>query len=266
MHTMFGAPTAREPKTAEVPAPPTKEAETPATVAPPVEVATPPTEAAEHVEVVAPPVGEAEVVVVEVPEAPPEEPPAYVPLAVDLPPPVPPAPPRPTYPMPRPEGPRSRYLRYLPGLYQENEFLSRYLLIMETIWEPLEQREDHIGMYFDPRTTPAPFLGWLGSWLDLALNAHWPESRRRRLLEEAMDLYRWRGTSYGLTRMIEVCTGLTPEVVDLSSDGDGSRLQPFVFRVRLTIPPGSGVDRDLIESLVQAHKPAHAGYLLEVKP
>jgi hypothetical protein len=29
-----------------------------------------------------------------------------------------------------------------------------------------------------------------------------------------MDLYRWRSTRYGLTRMIEVCTGLTPEISD----------------------------------------------------
>lgn len=174
-------------------------------------------------------------------------------------PPAPPAPPRPTYLAPAPLGPVSRYLNDLPVIFQDNDFLGRFLLIFETIWEPLEQRQDHIEMYFDPRTCPASFLGWLASWLDLSVNAHWPESRIRRLLAEAMDLYRWRGTRYGLTRMIEVCTGLTPHVSD-------DPAQPFVFRVSVEIPPGSDVDRRLVEDLILAHKPAHSGYILEVTP
>jgi phage tail-like protein len=174
-------------------------------------------------------------------------------------------PPRPTYPMPLPDGPSSRYLRYLPGLFHDDDFLGRFLLIMEAIWEPLEQRQDHIELYANPRTCPESFLGWLGSWLSLALDDHWPEARRRNLLKEAMDLYRWRGTRYGLMRMIEVCTGLAPEIDDVPAPSDSARSEPFVFRVRLTIPPDAGVDRELVETLVRAHKPAHAGYVLEVR-
>jgi phage tail-like protein len=158
------------------------------------------------------------------------------------------------------DGLDGNYLRYLPDIFQGNDFLKRYLHIFEDIWEPLEQRQDHIAMYFDPRTCPALFLPWLASWLDLPLNPHWPEARQRRLLSQAMELYSWRGTSYGLKRMIEVCTGLTPEITELPS-------QPFVFRIRITLPPGSSgaaLDKDLIEELIQMHKPAHAGYILEV--
>jgi phage tail-like protein len=155
------------------------------------------------------------------------------------------------------EGTASRYLRYLPGIFHENDFMGRYLQIFETIWEPQEWRIDHVNMYFDPRTCPTPMLDWLANWLDLTINPHWPEARRRRLLAEATDLYRWRGTRYGMTRMIEVCTGLTPDVSD-------DPAQPFVFRVRVQIPPDSDVDAALIEDLVRAHKPAHAGYVIEI--
>jgi phage tail-like protein len=150
---------------------------------------------------------------------------------------------------------RSIYSNYLPDIYQENDFLQRFLYIFEDIWEPLEQRQDHIDMYFDPRTCPAEFLPWLAGWLDLTFNQHWPEARRRRLLAEAMDLYRWRGTRYGLVRMIEICAGVTPVITE-------NPLEPFVFRIRISGP----VDRELIEELVQVHKPAHAGYILEVTP
>ena len=64
-------------------------------------------------------------------------------------------------------------------------------------------------MYFEPRTARAA-ASWLGGWLDVTLDPHWPEDRRRGLLAEAMELYRWRGTAYGLSRMIEVSTGLGP--------------------------------------------------------
>jgi phage tail-like protein len=164
---------------------------------------------------------------------------------------------RPTLPAPVASGPASLYIESLPVIYADNDFLARFLLLFQNVWEPLEQRQDHIEMYFDPRTSPASFLSWLAGWLDLSFNQHWPETRRRRLLAEAIDLYRWRGTSYGLERIIEVCTGITPQVTD-------SPAQPYIFDVKITLPKGGDTDRQLIEDLIQAHKPAHAGYRLEV--
>jgi phage tail-like protein len=165
-------------------------------------------------------------------------------------------------PQPRPVSTitSSLYHRYLPDVYEGNDFLQRFLSIFEDVWEPLEQRQDHIAMYFDPRTCPVMFLPWLASWLGLSFSAHWPEARRRRLLTKAMDLYRWRGTRYGLIRMIEICTGLTPVITE-------NPLEPFIFRIRITLPAEAAeqdVDKALLEELIQTHKPAHVGYILEV--
>jgi phage tail-like protein len=169
-----------------------------------------------------------------------------------------PARPKAIAPLP-PRGSTSAYVNDLPAIYQEGDFLGRFLLIFESIWEPLEQRQDHLALYFDPRTCPAGFLPWLGSWLEFSVNPHWPEARLRRLLGEAMDLYRWRGTRYGLTRLIEICTGLTPVITEPPES-------PFVFHVALRLPPETTISRELIEQLVQAHKPAHAGYVLDIRP
>jgi phage tail-like protein len=163
---------------------------------------------------------------------------------------------RAVFPSPLPDGAPSRYLGLLPAMFQEDEFLGRLLQIFEAVWEPLEWRQDHFEYYFDPRTSPAGYLSFLAAWLDLTVNPHWPEDRRRRLLDEAMELYRWRGTPYGLARMIEVCTGRT---VDISEVGS----QPFTFRVRLPAASSAG-ERELIEQLLVTHKPAHVGYVLEV--
>jgi phage tail-like protein len=152
------------------------------------------------------------------------------------------------------------YTRFLPDIFQENDFLRRFLHIFEDIWEPLEQRQDHIEMYFDPYTCPVSFLPWLTSWLGLPFNPHWPEARHRRLLAQCMEIYNWRGTRYGLACMIEVCTGLTPVIKESTG-------QPFVFHISIALPAGDAgnrVDKNLIEELIRVHKPAYAGYILEV--
>lgn len=156
----------------------------------------------------------------------------------------------------------SLYARFLPDIYQENDFLQRFLRIFEDIWEPLEQRQDHIALYFDPHTCPLSFLPWLASWLDIPLNPHWPQARQRRLLAQAMELYSWRGTRYGLIRLIEICTGLTPQITEQPDE-------PFVFSIRVRLSDAETsepVDRAFLEELIRTHKPAHAGYILEVVP
>lgn len=164
--------------------------------------------------------------------------------------------PRVPEPHPSAGGTASRYLNHLPILFQDNDFLGRFLLIFESLWEPLEQRQDRIEMYFDPRTMPASMLPWLAGWLDMRVSQYWPEERIRHLIGEATELYRWRGTSYGLIRMIEICAGATAEIVN---DPE----QPFVIRIKVRRPEGGEVDQALVEDLIQTHKPACIGYVLE---
>lgn len=243
----------------------------PGVVYPPEDVAQPPAEIPEPQPAPPPPEPvESGETVANVPLASAVEKPAVVetPPPVTPPPPPPPQEPlvvAPDFPERRPAryiappyGLDSRYLQYLPAIFQSNEFMGRYLRIFETIWEPLEWRQNYIDLYFDPRTCPPAFLPWLASWLDITINPFWPESRIRRLIAEAAELYRWRGTAYGLTRMIEVVTGLTPKITE-------DPAQPFTFRVAVTIPPGSDVDAVLIDELVRMHKPAHAGYILDIR-
>jgi len=154
----------------------------------------------------------------------------------------------------------SKYLEQLPIVFHDSDLFRRMLLIYENIWEQLEQRQDFIEMYFDPRTCPASFLRWLASWFDVTIDPHWPEARTRALLLELIQLYRWRGTRYGLTRVLEVCAGVTPEITVSPSS-------PFVLKisVRLAENGDQGTNQQFIEELVKAHKPAHVGYVLEVR-
>ena len=179
----------------------------------------------------------------------------------DLPPPLPiPEPPTiSTHPMLGPVDSRSTYLKYLPSIYEQGNFLGRYLLIFEHLWEPLEWRLDHMSMYFNPATAPSSMVNWLGQWLGLPYDPEWSEGRRRDLVANAMNILRFRGTPQSLARVIELCTGITPSV---ENDPD----QPYVFKVRMLLPPShAGVSREFVKQLIETHKPAHTAYILEMQ-
>ncbi len=152
----------------------------------------------------------------------------------------------------------SEWVKNLPIIFQDNDFLRRFLLLFETIWEPLEQRQDQIAMYFDPYTCPASFLPWLASWFGVELRTHWAESLQRSMLKEIVELYRWRGTRYGLARLVEVYAGTSPQIIE-------SPTAPFVFRIRVRLSADSNISREELVALINRHKPAHVGYILETE-
>src|SRR5262249_20365856 len=70
------------------------------------------------------------------------------------------------------------------------EVMARFLMLFESFWAPIEGQIDNLPLYFDPAFTPLKLLPWLASWVDLTLDDHWPEAKRRQLLRAAVSLYR----------------------------------------------------------------------------
>lgn len=162
---------------------------------------------------------------------------------------------------------QSSYLAYLPPLYQDDDFLGRFLLIFESILDPLDRTIDGINYYFDPQLVPEPLLPWLASWVDLVLNDKWPVERRRMLIQSAAELYRWRGTRRGLREYLRIYSGVEPVIEEpgQTRKGSGEPLPAHVFRVILDVPDPDGIDPELVEAIIEAQKPAHTGYELEIR-
>src|SRR3990172_1685492 len=116
---------------------------------------------------------------------------------------------------------QNRYLEFLPALYRDDEFMGRFLLIFESILGPIENTVDSLQVYLDPRLIPEPLLPWLASWVDAVLDDSWSVERRRELVRQAADLYRWRGTRRGLSEYLRIYTGVVP---DISEHVPGMRL------------------------------------------
>jgi len=199
------------------------------------------------------------------PEAKPE--PKAKEAAPEPPPPPPPPPPEPATPEPEfdysqpPPGlskTDSRYLQYLPGIYH-TDFMARFLAIFESTAAPIQWNIDNFDMYLDPGTAPSGFLPWLANWFSISFDPTWSEEQRRTLLSEAHEIFARRGTRRALARILEIYTGVEPEILDLEEKAD-----PFTFTVKVPLTE-SEVDRRLLERIVDASKPAHTNYELQFK-
>jgi phage tail-like protein len=144
----------------------------------------------------------------------------------------------------------SKYLQYLPAIFQrmpqgqKTNFLGQFLVPFEDVFDSFEEVLAVVDRFFSPSFTPAQdFLPWLATWIALVLDEEWEEDKRRRLLSEAMELYRWRGTVYGMKRYLEIYTGLEPDDIDIRESRWPAGMQIGVasrigFTAQNTTPPG----------------------------
>jgi phage tail-like protein len=164
----------------------------------------------------------------------------------------------------------------LPAIYREygkDGYLYRLLSLFGDTLQAIEYEVDGLHNNLNPGRARADFLPWLASWVALALDETWPESRRRELIGRIVELYKWRGTIYGIRTFVEIYTGIRPEIIEpfnagwvigaRSTVGEDTKIyepseDPHSFSVivnsfeRLT-----SEQRQKIMSVVELQKPAH---------
>ncbi len=132
----------------------------------------------------------------------------------------------------------------------------------------------------DHNRAPSEFLDWLAGWVALDLRDDWTDDHKRKFIASAVQLYRLRGTKAGVTQFIQSYMGGPP--VQIFEQGAQFQLgvhsqigvdtildsgTPFFFRVKLTIsdPLGFQKQKDIVNALIEAQKPAHTSFSLEVE-
>jgi phage tail-like protein len=146
------------------------------------------------------------------------------------------------------------------------------------MYEPLQRTLDQLDQLYGPFSTPSDFLLWLAAWVIMPLDENWPEMRRRKLIAEAVHLYRWRGTKKGLSRYLEIYCGVKPDINDQPVEGMrlgpeaklGSKatvlgdVPPHTFVVTIALPENSKVNEQTIHDIIRYEKPAHTAYALRI--
>ena len=188
----------------------------------------------------------------------------------------------------------SRYLDYLPQVYQDIDFIGRLLKIFEQTFDPSVEMLQLLWAYLDPRTSPGHLLPFLAHWVGWPTDFPWQNAppdqlqRQRRLIFQAMELYRWRGTRQGLRRYLHLYTGLPEESAFIHIENSyhpGFELglasldetaiigggQPYHFIVRLRACPAEvslpdlQANEALIRTIIDQEKPAFCTYELHLE-
>lgn len=188
--------------------------------------------------------------------------------------------------------------RLLPTVYQQvlqpESPLAAILSLMEVLHAPVEKAMQGLDSFIDPRRAPESFVPFLAGWVDFAwllLEARTPAAARsgpkaarslasgagstsagyllthglgnlRELIADAAWLSRQRGTLSGLTRFLEVGTGVEGfEIEERVYDEDNG---PRPFHIRILVPEEADSPRyrALITLIVEMEKPASVTYEL----
>ncbi|MBZ0303295.1 MAG: FHA domain-containing protein [Anaerolineae bacterium] len=158
--------------------------------------------------------------------------------------------------VPRPPD-KSTWMQYLPAIYEEDDFLGRFLLICESLFSPIVWMVDNFDLYLSPEVAPPEWLMWMASWFDLLLRPELPEARMRSIMDQIGWLFLRRGTRIGLERLLQLYFGVRPEIIE-SSDS-------CHFTVRLRLRDSDvKLSQDVIERLIASQKPAFAAFTLEI--
>ena len=151
---------------------------------------------------------------------------------------------------------QSTWLQYLPAIYADDEFLGRYLLIFESIMNPIVWRIDNFDLYLSPDNAPAEWLQWMASWFDMLILPELPLENQREIMRQIGWLFMRRGTPSGLQRLLELYFGVQPEIVEN---------QACHFMVRLPLSQTqTQLTADVANRLILSQKPAFASYTLEI--
>ncbi|MFB2835653.1 phage tail protein [Floridanema evergladense] len=184
--------------------------------------------------------------------------------------------------------PHHSYLNFLPAIYREIDFMGRFLTIFEQAFDPAVQTIDVLWAYLDPLTAPEAMLPFLAHWVAWNMEQRWDSKQQRRLIRNAVTLYRWHGTRRGLRYYLHLYTGLPldehlPEsekhisieeifsqgfVLGKTLMGEDSMLggaRPFHFIVRLRTNNSEPIDEQLVRDIIEREKPAFCTYDLELR-
>ncbi|HVB06160.1 MAG TPA: phage tail protein [Acidimicrobiales bacterium] len=164
-----------------------------------------------------------------------------------------------------------RFAELLPAIYQEDEFVQRWMLGFDAVLAPVAATLDNIESYFDPALAPQDFVAFLAGWVGVELDETWSDDARRELVNRAVELFKIRGTVEGLRQHVAIYAGVEPEIEE--SGGCTYSLEPnsalpgegtprLVVRVR--VPGDSLIDEGRLDRLVASAKPAHIPHRVEV--
>jgi phage tail-like protein len=159
----------------------------------------------------------------------------------------------------------------LPAALQEDDFCQRMMAALDGVLAPIFSTLDCWNSYLDPKLAPEDFLDWIGTWVGVHVDETWSLERRRQHIQDAVALYRLRGTITALATHIKLYCGVTP-VIEESGGCTWSQTamtpipgspHPYVT-VKLSVDRDSSINRNTVSRIIDESRPAHIPFGLEI--
>lgn len=165
----------------------------------------------------------------------------------------------------------------LPSLFHDDDVAQRFVAGLDDLLAPLFLTMDAVDSYIDPWVAPRDFLAWVADWVSAPWDPSLDDIQQRAVVARAAELYGWAGTVKGLTGMVELVAGVTPEIeenggsawtIEPGGDLPGSPEAKVTVRVRASDLPAGGPEREdrieRIRNVVLRFLPAHVVANVEV--
>src|SRR6266498_1982918 len=171
----------------------------------------------------------------------------------------------------------SSYLRYLPTIYWEDDFLGRFLRIFEDVLTPVQTMVSGASQQFDPALANPAMLDMLAGWVGGGEYPGLAETSWRRLVKASLLLHNLRGTKRGMKLALDIVTGRRPFITEYSPGlvlgadaalGLNSSLETgaaLQFHVAFDCRQ-SEVDAALVHAIIGRYKPVHVTYTVSYLP
>lgn len=151
----------------------------------------------------------------------------------------------------------STWLQYLPSVFSDTEFTGRFLLIFESMLNPITWHIDNFDLYLAANIAPGEWLQWMASWFDVLLVPEMPLDRQRNILGQMGWLFQRRGTVAGIQRLLELYFAVSVEIIE-------EELCQFTVRLPHTPDDPLLSSETLIRRLIDSQCPSFAAYRLEM--
>ena len=143
--------------------------------------------------------------------------------------------------------------------------LNTFIEVMEKMHRPTENLLDNLHDVFNPRQVPERFLPMLAHWTNL-INLFQPDKAGsepsfwkertlptepgylRELIAMSVEISQWRGTNYGLKKVLQMATGISNFSIKETD-------KPF--HIQVGVPEEAQKYWELIQRIVAQEKPAH---------
>ena len=152
----------------------------------------------------------------------------------------------------------------LPRVLQQDRFTRRFLGVFEGIADSVRTEIDALEYYLDVATAPPEFVRWLGSWLEVTVDAAVDEHRQREIVRAAGTYFARRGTSFGLQGLLEAITNGEVRIIDGGGTWPAGGAPANPGRILVRLEGTGGIAEGHLYRLVAAEIPIGVTFELRI--